>query len=137
MDQLSLALVRTGMGGGDCGYGFVSGESYFVYAYNEGEGAGVLWVSDCGATKRLAQAHTDLAYARQVSRGGERALLFGRVIGSARGGLQDPLEQTGIANVEVTAEGPQHLAAVTRRGPWRSPQLAAFPTKDPAAPRRL
>src|SRR3954447_14202255 len=32
--------VRTGMGGGDCGYGFVSGESYFVYAHNEGEGAG-------------------------------------------------------------------------------------------------
>jgi len=107
--------VRTGMGGGDCGYGFVSGESYFVYAYNEGEGAGALWVSDCGATKRLAKAHTDLAYARQVSRGGDRALLFGRVISSARGGLRDRLEQTGIANVKVTAEGPagQHLAAVT------------------------
>jgi hypothetical protein len=107
--------VRTGRGGGDCGYRFVSGESYFVYAYNEGEGAGALWVSDCGATKSLAKAHTDLAYARQVSRGGDRALLFGRVIGSARGGLRDPLEQTGIANVKVTAEGPagQHLAAVT------------------------
>lgn len=105
--------VRTGMGGGDCGYGFVSGESYFVYAGWAREGE--LWVSDCGATKRLAKAHTDLAYARQVSRGGDRALLFGRVIGSARGGLQDPLEQTGIANVKVTAEGPagQHLAAVT------------------------
>jgi hypothetical protein len=107
--------VRTGMGGGDCGYRFISGESYFVYAYHEGEGAGALWVSDCGATKSLAKAHTDLAYARQVSRGGDQARLFGRVIGSARGGLQDSLEQTGIANVKVTAEGPadQHLTAVT------------------------
>ncbi|HEY2738790.1 MAG TPA: carboxypeptidase-like regulatory domain-containing protein [Thermoanaerobaculia bacterium] len=105
--------VRTGMGGGDCGYGFVAGESYFVYAGWAKEGE--LWVSDCGATKSLAKAHTDLAYARQVSRGGDGALLFGRVIGSARGGLQDRLEQTGIANVKVTAEGPasQHLAAVT------------------------
>src|SRR6185369_7679974 len=107
--------VRTGMGGGDCGYGFVSGESYFVYAYRGGEGAGALWVSVCGATKSVAKAHTDLAYARQVSRGADRALLFGRVISSARSGLQDPLEQTGIANVKVTAEGQagQHLTAVT------------------------
>jgi hypothetical protein len=105
--------VRTGMGGGDCGYGFASGESYIVYAGWAKEGE--LWVSVCGATKSLAQAHKDLAYARQVARGGDRARLFGRVIRSARDGLQDLLEQTGIADVQVTAEGPagQPLTAVT------------------------
>src|SRR5262249_11500978 len=83
-----------------------------VYAGQEG---GKLWVNVCGATKSLAQAHKDLAYARQVARGGDPARLFGRVIRSARDGFQNRLEQTGIANVKVTAEGPagRRLAAVT------------------------
>jgi SdrD B-like domain len=105
--------VRTGMGSSDCGYPFAAGQSYFVYAGRTEDGE--LWAGGCLLVKILAEAHTDLAYARQVSRGGPPARLFGRVVHSARGGLQDRLEQTGIANVQVTAEGPagQHLTAAT------------------------
>lgn len=105
--------VRTGMSSSDCGYPFAAGQSYFVYAGREENGE--LWAGGCLIVKTLAEAHTDLAYARQVSRGGPPARLFGRVVRSARDSLQDRLEQTGIANVQVTAEGPagQPLTAVT------------------------
>jgi hypothetical protein len=95
--------VRTGMGSSDCGYSFAVGESYFVYAGSE---KGELWTGGCRVVKPLAEAHSDLAYASQVARGGAPARLFGRVISSARGGLRDRLEQTGIAHLQVVAEGP-------------------------------
>lgn len=51
-------VVRTGSGGGDCGYDFRVGESYLVYAGGTSE---VLETGICGRTQRLADAGADLA----------------------------------------------------------------------------
>ena len=55
--------VRTGSGGGDCGYLFNQGSDYLVYAYewndniNTGLGTGI-----CTRTSEISIAHEDLSY---------------------------------------------------------------------------
>src|SRR5262245_5448430 len=54
--------IRTGMGGGDCGYPFERGQSYLVYGYlgPNGERAATI----CSGTKTLDKAEADLQYLR-------------------------------------------------------------------------
>ena len=50
-------VVSTGLGGGDCGFGFEEGKKYIVYAYGENSlNAGI-----CSRTHLLTQADTDIA----------------------------------------------------------------------------
>jgi hypothetical protein len=55
--------IRTGMGGGDCGYSFERGRSYVVYAYQDKDG---LVASLCTRTAPLERAQADLAYLRKL-----------------------------------------------------------------------
>src|SRR6185503_5470300 len=57
--------VVTGSGGGDCGYTFSVGASYFVYGYR-GAGSRELSTGICSRTRALAAAAEDLSYARSV-----------------------------------------------------------------------
>jgi hypothetical protein len=57
--------VRTGMGGGDCGYRFEKGETYLVYAYAYGVGKS-LTTNICSRTKLFAGAADDLEFLRSV-----------------------------------------------------------------------
>lgn len=50
--------IRTGRGGGDCGYRFEVGENYLVYAYGSDENK--LETNICQRTRRLADAGEDL-----------------------------------------------------------------------------
>ena len=61
--------VRTGMGGGDCGYGFRQGAEYVVYAQRNEEGQ--LTVSMCSRTRQVEQASDDLSYARAIASGAQ------------------------------------------------------------------
>jgi hypothetical protein len=54
----SVAVVGTGGGGGDCGYGFAAGEIYLVYAF---ERAGRLYTTICTRTRLVRDAAEDLA----------------------------------------------------------------------------
>jgi hypothetical protein len=60
------AEVATGLGADDCGYPFVSGASYLVYAYRD-EKDGRLYTSSCTRTKRIANASEDLQYLRGLA----------------------------------------------------------------------
>jgi 5-hydroxyisourate hydrolase-like protein (transthyretin family) len=68
--------VTTGMGGGDCGYGFVVGETYLVYAWAPSDGT--LSVGICSRTQLLATAGADLKFLRSLQ---SIASLEGRIIG--------------------------------------------------------
>jgi len=48
--------VKTGMGGGDCGYGFTKGKAYLVYCYGKKE----LSTNVCTRTRSLDRAQEDL-----------------------------------------------------------------------------
>ncbi len=49
-------IIRTGVGQGDCGFKFVKGEKYVVYAY----GKEMLRTTSCSRTVKLADAAEDL-----------------------------------------------------------------------------
>jgi hypothetical protein len=57
--------VRTGTGGGDCGFGFEHGRTYLVYASNTREG---LATSICSRTRATEDAREDLDYLRNIGR---------------------------------------------------------------------
>ncbi len=56
--------VRTGQGGGDCGYGFQQDKPYLVYAHESPDGS--LYTSICSRTAPLANAGEDLDYLQTV-----------------------------------------------------------------------
>jgi 5-hydroxyisourate hydrolase-like protein (transthyretin family) len=68
--------VRTGTGGGDCGYNFERGVTYLVYA-NVREGR--LSTGICNRTKPLAEAGEDLAYLATAFERSVTGRIFGRV----------------------------------------------------------
>ena len=68
--------VRTGTGGGDCGYTFQRGVKYLVYA-NTREGR--LYTGTCNRTKPLAEAGDDLAYLATAFERSVAGRIFGRV----------------------------------------------------------
>jgi len=71
--------VYTGNGGGDCGYAFVVGGSYLVYAY-QATGSTRLTTGICSRTQPLSQAAADLGYMRSLpATGAQGATISGSV----------------------------------------------------------
>lgn len=66
-----------------CGYDFVQGQRYFVYARRKGDGK--LTEGLCGPTVPLDAAARDLAYAREMMRGEKGVRIVGAVIKYERG----------------------------------------------------
>lgn len=75
-DLSGIVAVRTGTGGGDCGYDFRGGERYLVYAEQR---AAELFVSICGRTRPLADAAEDLAYLKTAFEPSGVGRIFGMV----------------------------------------------------------
>ena len=71
-----IVEIRTGAGGGDCGYRFEQGEAYLVYAHARGGG---LSTSICSRTRKLAQASEDLAYLKTAMRPSATGRIYGVV----------------------------------------------------------
>ena len=69
--------VMTGLGGGDCGYGFRLGEKYLVYAFRSTDKK--LHTSICTRTRPLSEADEDLEYIRGISLAPRGSMIFGEV----------------------------------------------------------
>src|SRR2546430_11315140 len=54
--------VRTGLGGGDCGFDFETSQKYLVFAYQDDSGE--LSTSICSSTALLEESQSNLAYLR-------------------------------------------------------------------------
>ena len=72
------AEVATGLGADDCGYPFVNGASYLVYAYRN-EKDNRLYTSSCTRTKRVASASEDLQYLRGLGSAPRTVTISGKV----------------------------------------------------------
>lgn len=68
--------IRTGAGGGDCGYRFEKGETYLVYAQEHG---GLLSTSICSRTKKLGTAREDLQYIKTALQSEATGRIYGTV----------------------------------------------------------
>jgi hypothetical protein len=95
--------VYTGLGGGDCGYPFAIGETYFVFAYKLQDGR--LGTERCTVTKPVLKAAGELGYMRRIqSNVATRATIFGTATFLNN-------EQSG-----ATRRSPYAGAAITARG---------------------
>ena len=98
--------VRTGQGGGDCGFNFQEGRRYIVYAYRHPQG----WLSAgiCSRTRLLSEAAEDLAFIDTMPASGSG----GRVSGTINHRESDPatggsVEHGPVADVQVLVRGPR------------------------------
>jgi hypothetical protein len=103
--------VLTGMGGGDCGFGFLVGQSYLVYA-NRGDGR--LRTSICSGTRLLGKAEEDINYIHSLATAPPGASIFGTIMR-----LREPPESNQVQEplagitVPVKAEDGTSFTAVT------------------------
>ncbi len=123
----SDVIINTGMGGGDCGYPFVVGMSYVVYASSTRDG--LLVTSICTKTQPASSAGGDLKYLRALTqsppaeaRASGRAMSAGkpvpgvRVIAEADGRVLTVISD-GNGNFELHGPpGLYHLRIETPRG---------------------
>ncbi len=98
----SQVAVLTGMGGGDCEYGFKIGEQYLVYAHRDGRKKEMLATSICTRTRPVRNAGEDLEYIEGLSKASPGGLVFGSVIKSN----WPPEGPVPLEGVKITIEGP-------------------------------
>lgn len=117
--------VATGAGGGDCGYNFIQGMTYLVYAH---AGKSGLSTSICSRTRVLSQAGEDLAYIRgamqQPSAAGR---VFGRVVYPRDPDGPPGTDSTPIGGYTVTLSDGQTTRSTTtaRDGTYEFTGVAA------------
>jgi hypothetical protein len=96
--------VRTGMGGGDCGYNFEIGSRYVVYA-SKNEKTGSLYAGICLPPKLASEAARDLDYARRIAMGEQGATLYGIAIRNTHTDVEDYEGHDPMSGLKVTVEG--------------------------------
>ena len=95
--------IITNPNSASCGYDFIQGQRYFVYAGRNRDGK--LTQHLCDPTVPLDQAARDVAYAEQVMRGEVKdAWIVGAVIKHERGSFVDYGTRSPLAGIEVTLE---------------------------------
>lgn len=105
--------VRTGSGGGDCGYSFKIGKRYLVYGWNRP--ATGLTTGICSRTRPIEEAAEDLRYLKTIPPKGTGARVYGRINEWRR----DPAEEQGadygpLEGIRVSLESPtMQMDAVT------------------------
>jgi hypothetical protein len=95
--------IITNPNGASCGYDFIEGQKYFVYAGRNREGK--LTQHLCDPTVPLDKATRDLTYAEQVMRGEVKgAWIVGAVVKHERGSYVDYGTKSPLAGIEVMLE---------------------------------
>ena len=97
------AQVLTAPRGADCGYKFVPGRRYLVYAEERTDG--LLYTSLCTATKPLAEAGADLSFIRGLPAAPPLAAVYGNVEFGGRDLKDDSFRGEPAAGMRVLVEG--------------------------------
>lgn len=114
--------VMTGVGGGDCGFGFVATEQYLVYA---SEYEGKLYTSICSRSRSISRAAEDLTYIRGLAGARPGATISGNVLRNRRS-KNGGSENLPSADVKVVIEGQTKRELKTdRKGHFRVEGLPA------------
>jgi hypothetical protein len=108
----SRVVIHSGTGGGDCGFWFIKGQRYLVYAY--GESMDTLSTNICTRTRGLDDADEDLTFLRTMPRKGAGIRIYGTVTAA----LKDPKsadrhKPIPLSGVTVKIEGKRTFDAVT------------------------
>lgn len=101
--QAASAEVRTGMDSGDCGYKFVVGRRYLVYA-NAGSD-GVLATGICTPTKPLEEAAADVEFFHGLAHAPDASAIYGSVQFTARDLKTDAYRREQVEGMKIVVEG--------------------------------
>lgn len=101
--RVQEVVIRTGLGGGDCGYFFERGTEYIVYAYQTPRG---LSTGICSPTRPTAKAEEDLKYLRSLATLPDTGDIRVTAVDLDQRRTRPGDEPQGIAGVKVTIEGP-------------------------------
>lgn len=129
--------VITGLGGGDCGFGFRRAQQFLVYAYRS-ESDQKLHTNICTRTRAISEADPDLVYIRGLDKAKPGGTISGEVVRLLRNETGGS-DSKPVANVKVTIDGPQNAEAVTNaKGEFKieGVQPGEY-TVVPTAPKRL
>ena len=110
--------VATGMGGGDCGYGFRQGERYLVYAYRNAKNDRLV-TSICTRTKPYEKADEDIEYLRSLSSRAPGVTIQGEVVRqrqSVKKGNSEPVGGLASAALVIEGEGERHELRTDAKG---------------------
>jgi hypothetical protein len=113
--------IVTGSGGGDCGYSFLKGERYLVYAFR-GPKSEKLSTNICTRTTSLVHSNEDLAYLRGLSKAKPGGTIFGKVERYTGDREYGPYELAGpMAGVKVliTGQGARHEIVTDKDGRYQ------------------
>lgn len=129
--------VLTGLGGGDCGFGFRRAQQFLVYAYRS-ESDQKLHTNICTRTRAISEADADLVYIRGLSKAKPGGTISGQVFRYSRND-KGTLNNQPLAGVRVTIAGPEKHEAVTdAKGEFRIEGIQPGEyTVVPAAPKGL
>jgi hypothetical protein len=113
--------VITGMGGGDCGYGFRLGEKYLVYAFRNKDNK--LSTSSCTRTRPFSEAQEDLDYIRGISTAPRGSIIFGEVIRVNRNSSDG--RATPVEGARISIVGPSKRVEVLTdsKGQYKASEL--------------
>ncbi|HEV2859868.1 MAG TPA: carboxypeptidase regulatory-like domain-containing protein [Pyrinomonadaceae bacterium] len=95
--------VLTAPRGPNCGYSFVQGRRYLVYAQERTDG--LLYTSVCTATKPLAEAGADLSFIRGLPAAPPLSAIYGNVEFGGRDLKDDSFRADPAAGLRVLVEG--------------------------------
>jgi 5-hydroxyisourate hydrolase-like protein (transthyretin family) len=117
--------VVTGLGGGDCGYGFKQGGQYLVYAHRDGKDKR-LHTSICSRTRPLDKAVADLAFMRGLGAAPPLGVIFGSVSKRNHEWKEGEDWRKGVGGAELTieGEGARHELKSNAQGEFRIEGLA-------------
>lgn len=101
----TVAQIVTGNGGGDCGYGFVKGASYLIYAYRD-DRDNRLYTGICTPTKPIARATDELKFLRSITSRAPGVTLSGAVMTASPSGddVKPPVDKR-VVGLPVIIEG--------------------------------
>ena len=126
IEERSVEL-ETGMGGGDCGFAFESGQSYLVYAYSNKE-TGKLGTGICTRTQLLSKAMEDLEYFRGLKYAKAGGIVYGKVTKYlVRKSDDDYKPNPPLQNIRLTflGNGNSYEALTDEKGEYRLASLQA------------
>ena len=126
IEERSVEL-ETGMGGGDCGFAFESGQSYLIYAYRIRE-TGKLATGICTRTQLLSKASEDLEYFRGLKDAKSGGMVYGKVTKYlVRKSDDDYKPNPPLQNIRLTFLGKENTyeALTDEKGEYRLSSLQA------------
>ncbi|HXH68884.1 MAG TPA: hypothetical protein VNI60_00915 [Pyrinomonadaceae bacterium] len=126
IEERSVEL-ETGLGGGDCGFAFETGQSYLIYAYRNKE-TGKLGTGICTRTQLLSKATEDLEYFRGLKDAKAGGTVYGKVTKYLIRKSDDEYKPNPpLQNIRLTflGNGNSYEALTDEKGEYRLSNLAA------------